>query len=117
MLTRIPKFSGGATEQSAQFLEQVKKLAATTIAVPLTYHVLYKPNVSYYKPGTSMQDNIHLAVRPPKKDGGFCTIMDAARSVLAYGRAESAVTSCPDLASPPQQGECEQCYGGRKIEP
>jgi hypothetical protein len=42
--------------------------------------------VSYYKPGTSMQDNVHLAVRPPKDAGGFYTIEDAARNVLAYGR-------------------------------
>lgn len=43
-------------------------------------------NVSYYKPGTSMLDNIHLFVRPPKDAGGFYTIEDAARNVLAYGR-------------------------------
>ena len=43
-------------------------------------------NVSYYKPGTSMQDNIHLIVRPPKDAGGFYTIEDAARNILAYGR-------------------------------
>jgi pyrimidine deaminase RibD-like protein len=43
-------------------------------------------NVSYYKPGTSMQDNINLVVRPPKYAGGFYTIEDAARNVLAYGR-------------------------------
>jgi pyrimidine deaminase RibD-like protein len=43
-------------------------------------------NVSYYKPGTSMQDNILLVVRPPKDAGGFYTIEDAARNVLAYGR-------------------------------
>ena len=33
-----------------------------------------------------MQDNIHLFVRPPKDDGGFYTVEDAAKSVLAYGR-------------------------------
>jgi pyrimidine deaminase RibD-like protein len=43
-------------------------------------------NVSYYTPGTSMQDNIHLVVRPPKDDGGFYTIEDAAKNVLASGR-------------------------------
>ena len=43
-------------------------------------------NVSYYKLGTSMQDNIHLVVRPPKEAGGFYTIEDAAKNVLAYGR-------------------------------
>jgi pyrimidine deaminase RibD-like protein len=42
--------------------------------------------VSYNKPGTSMQDNVHLFVRPPKDAGGFYTIEDAARNVLAYGR-------------------------------
>jgi hypothetical protein len=43
-------------------------------------------NVSYYKLGTSMQDNIHLVVRPPKDAGGFYTIEDAAKNVLAHGR-------------------------------
>ncbi len=42
--------------------------------------------VSYYKPGTSMADNIHLYVRPPKSDDGFFTIEDAAKSVLAWGQ-------------------------------
>jgi hypothetical protein len=43
-------------------------------------------NVSYYELGTSMQDNIHLFVRPPKNAGGFYTIEDAAKNVLAHGR-------------------------------
>jgi pyrimidine deaminase RibD-like protein len=43
-------------------------------------------NVSYYKPGTSMADNIHLFVRPPKNDGGLFTVEDAAKNVLAWGR-------------------------------
>jgi len=43
-------------------------------------------NVSYYKLGTSMQDNIHLFVRPPKSTGGFYTVEDAAKNVLAHGR-------------------------------
>jgi pyrimidine deaminase RibD-like protein len=43
-------------------------------------------NVSYYEPGTSMTDNIHLFVRPPKEVGGFFTVEDAAKNVLAYGR-------------------------------
>jgi len=43
-------------------------------------------NVSYYKPGTSMMDNIRLVVRPPKEVGGFYTIEDTAKNVLAYGR-------------------------------
>ncbi len=42
-------------------------------------------NVSYYKLGTSMQDNILLVVRPPKDAGGFYTVEDAARNVLAHG--------------------------------
>jgi pyrimidine deaminase RibD-like protein len=42
-------------------------------------------NVSYYKLGTSMADNTHLYVRPPK-DGGFYTVEDAAKNVLAHGR-------------------------------
>jgi pyrimidine deaminase RibD-like protein len=42
--------------------------------------------VSYYRPGTSMQDNILLFVRPPKQAGGFYTTEDAAGNVLAYGR-------------------------------
>jgi pyrimidine deaminase RibD-like protein len=42
--------------------------------------------VSYYKLGTSMQDNIHLFVRPSKEAGGIFTIEDAAKNVLAHGR-------------------------------
>ena len=43
-------------------------------------------DVSYNKPGTPMTDNIHLFVRPPKGAGGFYTIEDAAKNVLAHGR-------------------------------
>jgi len=43
-------------------------------------------NASYYKLGTSMHDNIHLFVRPPKNAGGFYTVEDAAKNVLAHGR-------------------------------
>jgi pyrimidine deaminase RibD-like protein len=43
-------------------------------------------NVSYNKPGTSMKDNIHLYVRPPKDADGSYTIEDGARNVLAQGR-------------------------------
>jgi dihydrofolate reductase len=42
-------------------------------------------NVSYYKPGTPMEDNIHLFVRAPKNADGFFTIEDAANNVLAWG--------------------------------
>jgi serine/threonine protein kinase len=41
-------------------------------------------NASYYKPGTSMTDNIHLYVRPPRDAGGFFTVEDAAKNVLAH---------------------------------
>jgi pyrimidine deaminase RibD-like protein len=43
-------------------------------------------NVSYYKLGTSMADNTHFFVRPPKDDGGFYTIEDADKTVLAHAR-------------------------------
>jgi pyrimidine deaminase RibD-like protein len=43
-------------------------------------------NVSYYKPGTSMADNTHFFVRPPWTAGGFFTVEDALKNVLAYGR-------------------------------
>lgn len=43
-------------------------------------------NVSYYKPGTPMTDNSHFFVRPPKEGGGFFTVEDAAKKVLAGGR-------------------------------
>jgi pyrimidine deaminase RibD-like protein len=43
-------------------------------------------NASYYKPGTSMQDNTHLFVRPPTDTSGFYTVEDIAKNVLAYGR-------------------------------
>jgi pyrimidine deaminase RibD-like protein len=41
-------------------------------------------SVSYYKPGTSMSENTHFFVRPPWTDGGFFTVEDAAKNVLAY---------------------------------
>jgi pyrimidine deaminase RibD-like protein len=43
-------------------------------------------NASYNKPGTPMTDNVHLFVRPPKEAGGFFTVEDAAKNVLASGR-------------------------------
>jgi pyrimidine deaminase RibD-like protein len=43
-------------------------------------------NVSYYKLGTSMADNTHFFVRPPKDAGGFFTVEDAAKTVLAHAR-------------------------------
>jgi pyrimidine deaminase RibD-like protein len=43
-------------------------------------------NVSYYKPGTPMTDNTHFFVRPPKEGGGFFTVEDIAKKVLAGGR-------------------------------
>jgi pyrimidine deaminase RibD-like protein len=43
-------------------------------------------NVSYYKPGTSMTENTHFFVRPPKEGGGFFTVEDAANKVLAGGQ-------------------------------
>ena len=45
-----------------------------------------KATQSYNKPGTPMTDNIHLFFRPPKKTGGFYTIEDIGRNVLACGR-------------------------------
>lgn len=42
-------------------------------------------DVSYYKPGTSMAENIHLFVRPPTNGAGLFTIEDAAKNVLAWG--------------------------------
>jgi len=33
-----------------------------------------------------MADNIHPYVRPPKNQGGFFTIEDAAKTVLDWGR-------------------------------
>jgi pyrimidine deaminase RibD-like protein len=43
-------------------------------------------SVSYYKLGTSMADNTHFFVRPPWTDGGFYTVEDADKNVLAYGQ-------------------------------
>ena len=54
--------------------------------LPLPNDTAPLANVSYYKPGTSMTDNIHLFVRPPKEAGGFFTIEDTAKNVLASGR-------------------------------
>jgi pyrimidine deaminase RibD-like protein len=40
-------------------------------------------NASYYKPGTSMEDNLHLYVRPPKDAAkGFFTVENAKKNVL-----------------------------------
>jgi hypothetical protein len=52
-----------------------------------------KATQSYNKPGTPMTDNIHLFFRPPKETGGFYTIEDIGRNVLACGRTfdEAAV--------------------------
>jgi pyrimidine deaminase RibD-like protein len=43
-------------------------------------------DVTYYKVGTSMADNTRFYVRPPKDAGGFFTIEDAIKTVLAWGR-------------------------------
>ena len=43
-------------------------------------------NVSYYKPGTPMTDNTYFYVRPSKDAGGFFTIEDNVKIVLAWGR-------------------------------
>ena len=43
-------------------------------------------NVSYYKLGTSMADNTHFFVRPPKDADGFYTVEDADKTVLAHAR-------------------------------
>jgi pyrimidine deaminase RibD-like protein len=43
-------------------------------------------NVSYYELGTSMADNTHFFVRPPKDAGGFYTVEDANKIVLAHAR-------------------------------
>jgi pyrimidine deaminase RibD-like protein len=43
-------------------------------------------NVSYYKPQTSMEENIHLFVRPPKDSAGLFTVEDAGKKVLAWGQ-------------------------------
>jgi hypothetical protein len=43
-------------------------------------------SVSYYKLGTSMAENTHFFVRPPWTEGGFYTVEDALKNVLAYGR-------------------------------
>lgn len=43
-------------------------------------------NVSYYKLGTSMADNTHFFVRPPRDADGFYTVEDADKTVLAHAR-------------------------------
>ena len=43
-------------------------------------------SVSYYKLGTSMQDNTHFYVRPPKDADSFFTVEDAAKNVVAHSR-------------------------------
>jgi len=58
---------------------RVKPIVPPNNTSPLAY-------ATYYELGTSMQDNIHLFVRPPKEDGGFFTIEDADEGVLAHGQ-------------------------------
>jgi diaminohydroxyphosphoribosylaminopyrimidine deaminase / 5-amino-6-(5-phosphoribosylamino)uracil reductase len=41
---------------------------------------------SYRKPGTPIEETIHLHVRPPKHDGGYYTIEDNDKNVLDYAR-------------------------------
>lgn len=43
-------------------------------------------NVSYYELGTSMADNTHFFVRPPKDADGFYTVEDANKLVLAHAK-------------------------------
>jgi len=43
-------------------------------------------NVSYYKLGTSMADNTHFFVRPPKDAGGFYTIEDMDKEVIGHSK-------------------------------
>jgi hypothetical protein len=43
-------------------------------------------SVSYYKLGTSMADNTHFSVRPPKEAGGFFTIESATKEVIDFAR-------------------------------
>jgi pyrimidine deaminase RibD-like protein len=43
-------------------------------------------SVSYYKLGTSMADNTYFFVKPPADAGGFYTVEDAAKTVLAHAR-------------------------------
>jgi pyrimidine deaminase RibD-like protein len=73
-----------------QELQALNKKWSGTRRVP---EVLPPPNntspladVSYYKPGTPMTDNTYFYVRPPKESGGFFTIEDSAKKVLAGGQ-------------------------------
>ena len=43
-------------------------------------------SVSYYELGTSMADNTHFFVRPPREADGFYTVEDANGLVLAHAR-------------------------------
>ena len=43
-------------------------------------------SVSYYKLGTSMADNTYFFVKPPADAGGFYTVEDATKTVLAHAR-------------------------------
>ncbi|MGH9498833.1 MAG: deaminase [Terriglobales bacterium] len=58
---------------------RVKPIVPPNNASPLA-------TVSYYKLGTSMADNTHFYVRPPKDAAGFFTIEDAVKNVLAHGK-------------------------------
>lgn len=54
--------------------------------MPPPNRVGYLADAQYYMPGTSMTDNIHLLVRPPKDAGGFFTVEDNTYKVVAYAR-------------------------------
>lgn len=48
---------------------------------------------SYRKPGTPIENTLHLHVRPPKHDGGYYTIQDNDKNVLDYSRNRDEITA------------------------
>jgi pyrimidine deaminase RibD-like protein len=58
----------------------------TTEVAPAANQTAPLANASYYKPGAPVENNLHLYVRPPAEAGGFFTIEDASKTVLAWAR-------------------------------
>jgi pyrimidine deaminase RibD-like protein len=54
--------------------------------VPPSNHTPALGNVSYYEPGTSMADNTHFSAHSPDQIGGFFTVQDVNKKVLAHAR-------------------------------
>jgi pyrimidine deaminase RibD-like protein len=83
---------------------------------PSANHTTPLAHASYYKPGTAMENNLHLYVRPPDGVGGLFTIEDASKTVLAWARTEEDIAfkwRQIDVEKTIREGLERQTSGGR----